>query len=104
MCENYYESITHVMFRMTGFDVVSEMQSIAGRSDIIVSTDDSVFIFELKMDKGQSFDTVADEALKQIDDKGYTQRYAVSGKTMYKVAVVYASDATGMTNWKYIKA
>lgn len=100
MCENYYESITHVMLRMTGFNVISEMQSIYGRSDVIVTTEDSVFIFELKMDNGQKFDKVADEALAQIDAKGYSDRFAVSGKNMYKVGVVYASDASGMVGWK----
>ena len=32
-CENYYETVTHVIFRQTGFTVISEFQSIAGRSD-----------------------------------------------------------------------
>ncbi|HBB13903.1 MAG TPA: AAA family ATPase, partial [Treponema sp.] len=36
MCENYYESVTHLIFRLTGFNVVSELQSVAGRSDVIV--------------------------------------------------------------------
>lgn len=99
-CENYYESITHIMFRMTGFNVVSELQSVAGRSDIIVTLDNDVFIFELKMDYGKSFDEVADKALSQIDLNGYAERFAVSGKLMHKIAVVFASDATGMVGWK----
>ena len=45
MCENYYESVTHLMFRMTGCRVASELQSVAGRSDVVVSTKDSIFIF-----------------------------------------------------------
>lgn len=100
MCENYYESITHVMFRMTGFNVVSELQSIYGRSDVIVTTEDSVFIFELKMDNGLDFEKVADEGLAQIDEKGYSSRFEVSGKNMYKIAIVFASNATGMVGWK----
>ena len=38
ICENYYESVTHLMFRMTGMRVVSELQSVAGRSDVVVAT------------------------------------------------------------------
>ena len=100
MCENYYESVTHLMFRMTGYRVVSELQSVAGRSDVVVSTKDSVFIFELKMDKGRSFDEVAEEALSQIDASGYAERFAVSGKKMLKVALVFSSDAKGLLGWK----
>ena len=100
MCENYYESITHLIFRLTGFPVVSELQSVAGRSDIIVTLKDSVFIFELKMDKGQDFEKVATEALIQIDANGYSDRFAVSGKSMYKIGVVYSSEGKGIVGWK----
>lgn len=99
-CENYYETVTHVIFRQTGFSVLSEFQSIAGRSDIVVTTKDSVFIFELKMDKGRTFEEVAAEALEQIDAGGYADRFAVSGKQMYKVGVVFSSDGKGMCGWK----
>ncbi|MBP5695475.1 MAG: AAA family ATPase [Treponema sp.] len=101
MCENYYESVTHLIFRLTGFNVVSELQSVAGRSDVIVTTKDSVFIFELKMDKGRKFDEVAEEALSQIDANGYAERFAVSGKAMFKVGVVFSSEGKGMVGWKY---
>ena len=100
MCENYYESVTHLMFRMTGFNVVSELQSVCGRSDIILTTDDAVFILELKMDKGQSFEEVVQQGLKQIDENGYSARFAVSGKKMIKVCAVFSSEGKGMTGWK----
>ena len=100
MCENYYESVTHLMFRMTGCRVVSELQSVAGRSDVVVSTKDAVFIFELKMDKGQDFETVAEAALAQIDANGYSDRFAVSGKQMVKVALVFSSGGKGLLGWK----
>ncbi len=101
MCENYYESVTHLIFRLTGFNVVSELQSVAGRSDVIVTTKDSVFIFELKMDRGRSFEEVAEDALSQIDANGYAERFTVSGKSMFKVGVVFSSDGKGMVGWKY---
>ena len=45
----------------------------------VVTLDNDVFIFELKMDYGKPFDEVADEALNQIDANGYSERFAVSG-------------------------
>ena len=100
MCENYYESATHLMFRMTGYRVISELQNVCGRSDVVVSTKDSVFIFELKMDKGKKFETVANDALAQIDANGYCDRFAVSGKKMYKIGVVFSSKGKGLVGWK----
>jgi len=101
MCENYYESVTHLLFRLTGYRPVSELQSVAGRSDIVVTTKDAVFIFELKMDKDRPFEEVASEALRQIDAGGYADRFAVSGKTMYKIGVVFSSAGKGLIGWKY---
>ncbi len=100
MCENFYEAITHVLFRMTGFDVVSEMQSIFGRSDIIVTTQSDVYIFELKTVAPSDFEKGVAAALEQIEKKGYAERYSVSGKTTHKIALVFADDATGVLGWK----
>ena len=100
MCENYYESITHLMFRLTGYRVVSELQNVSGRSDVVLMTKDAVFIFELKMDKGQDFEQVADLALEQIDANGYADRFTVSGKQLYKVGLVFSSQGKGLLGWK----
>ena len=111
MCENFYESVTHLMFRMTGYNVVSELQNVAGRSDVIVTTKDSVFIFELKMDKGKAstgdeakdaleLEKILDNALSQIDANGYSERFAVSGKKMFKVGVAFSNEGKGILGWK----
>lgn len=52
------------------------------------------------MDKGRSFEEVAEDALKQIDANGYCDRFAVSGKKMLKVGVVFSSEGKGMVGWK----
>ena len=101
MCENYYESVTHLIFRLSGYRVMSELQSVCGRSDVVVATKTSVFIFELKMDKGRDFEDVAAEALSQISANGYADRFAVAGKQMFKVGLVFSSEGRGMLGWKY---
>ena len=100
MCENYYESVTHLMFRMTGWRVVSELQSVAGRSDVVVATKDGIFIFELKMCKDGDWEKLADMALEQISANGYADRFAVTGKQMHKIGVVFSSEGKGMLGWK----
>ena len=100
MCENYYESVTHLIFRMTGYWVVSELQSVSGRSDIVVSTKDSVFIFELKMDKGRDYNKVVEETMEQIDEKAYSDRFSISGKSLYKIGLVFSSEGKGLIGWK----
>ena len=99
-CENYYESIFHVLLRMTGFRVTSELQSIGGRSDIVFETGDAVYIFELKMDRGRQWQEAAAEALAQIERKGYASRFAVAGKSLRLVGVVFSDEAKGLLGWQ----
>lgn len=37
---------------------------------------------------------------KAIDANGYSDRFAVSGKTMYKIGVVFSSEGKGIVGWK----
>ena len=99
-CENYYQTISHLIFRQTGLNVISELQSISGRSDITVITVNDVFIFELKMDDGNNFDEVVNSALNQIDSRGYADRFVVSGKNIHKLAIVFSSTGNGLLGWK----
>ena len=52
------------------------------------------------MDKGQDFEKMADAALLQIDKNGYSERFAVSGKEMFKVGLVFSSERKGIVGWK----
>lgn len=99
-CENYYESITHLIFRYTGFQVFSEQQNICGRSDVVVTTQNSVFIFELKMDKGRKWEEAAEEGLKQIEERKYAEKFAQNGKKIFKTALVFSSAGKGLAGWK----
>ena len=100
MCENYYESVIHLIFRLSGYRLVSELQSVCGRSDVVVVAKDNVYIFELKMDKGRPTEEVCNEALSQIDENGYADRFAISGKKMFKVGIVLSSSGKGLVDWK----
>ncbi|HAL18829.1 MAG TPA: hypothetical protein DCO86_04325 [Spirochaetaceae bacterium] len=100
-CENYYESLVHVIFRVTGFEVVGQAQSSAGRADIVLQIPNCVWIFELKMDNGvKDVGKICNLALKQIDDKGYFKPYLASDKTTRKVALVFSSKKKGLIGWK----
>ncbi|MCR5288906.1 MAG: hypothetical protein K6E51_02810 [Treponema sp.] len=48
----------------------------------------------------QDFDIVVENSLTQIDANGYSQQFAVSGKAMYKIGVVFSSVGKGILGWK----
>ena len=47
-----------------------------------------------------NFDEVAQEGLNQIDEKGYPDRFNVSGKKTHKIALVFSSEGKGLLGWK----
>ena len=67
------EAHWHVLVRAilaTGFGrVKAEELTSKGRADLVVEYDNKVLVIELKMDKS------AKEAMKQIKDRGYADKY-----------------------------
>jgi hypothetical protein len=70
-----------------------------GRIDAVLELDDKVFIMEFKYkdcspnadqeEKRRLFDEALDEALDQIKDRGYSQKYEGGGKTIYQAAFAF---------------
>lgn len=55
---------------------------------------DTIYVFELKVDKS------ADEALQQIDDKGYMLPYRKEGKRLVKIGISFDSKQRTLAEWK----
>ena len=55
---------------------------------------DTIYVFELKVDKS------ADEALAQIDEKGYMLPYHSEGKRLVKVGISFDSTQRTISEWK----
>ncbi len=68
--EKYFHSIFYIIVKLLGFTIETEVMTIDGRIDAIVSTEDYIYIIEFKA--GQD----AMKALHQIKDKGYHQKYS----------------------------
>ena len=53
----------------------------------------AVFVFELK------YDGSAEEAIRQIDEKGYLIPYSADGKRLFKIGVNYDSNQRTIGDW-----
>ena len=84
--ELYFQNFLFVFFRLLGLYVEVERATSDGRTDMIVQTKDYIYIFEFKLDRS------ADEALRQIDDKGYARPFAADGRPLYKIGVSFSSE------------
>ena len=67
--EQNFQNVAYLLFTLLGQFVKTEVHTVKGRADIIVESDDYVYVMEFKRDSS------ADEALKQIEDMGYAKPY-----------------------------
>jgi hypothetical protein len=94
--EKHYQTVFFIFFRLMGQFIEAEQHSATGRADAVVVTADTVFAFEFKL----SENATAEEALAQIDDRGYLKPYAASGKKLVKVGVEFGKEERGIKRWK----
>ncbi len=102
--ENHYRTLFYLIARLcTPFVVKAEEASAAGRSDMVIETDGAVYVFEFKWDGS------TDEALAQIDGKGYLIPYTVSKgkdgspKSLYKIGAVFDSGTRTLGEWNIVE-
>ena len=73
------------------------MKSAIGRADAVCRTKDRIYVFEFKVDGS------AEDALKQIDDKGYLIPYkAEEGMELVKVGVNISTQTRTIDAWKEV--
>jgi hypothetical protein len=94
--ESYYGTIFFVVFVLLGQFVGSEVRSAAGRADAVVKTKDAVYVFEFKLDRAGT----AEDALKQIDEKGYLVPYAADGRRLVKIGAVFDTEKRTLGEWR----
>ena len=93
--ERYFHYTFYLILRlMSTYMVYTEKQLSQGRADCIIETDQYVYIFEFKLDGS------ADEALQQIEDKGYALPYADDARTLYKIGCSFSSETGTIEEWK----
>ena len=92
--EKHYLTIFYLMFSFLNIYIRTEVKSAIGRADAVMHMPDTIYVFELKVDKS------ADEALAQIDEKGYMLPYHAEGKRLIKIGISFDSTQRTISDWK----
>ena len=92
--EKHFQTIFYLMFSFLNIYIRTEVKSAVGRADAVMHMPDTIYVFELKVDKS------ADEALQQIDDKGYMLPYHKEGKRLVKIGISFDSKKRTLAEWK----
>lgn len=95
--ERFFHYTLYLIFRLISvYTVYTEKEQSQGRADCIVETDNYIYIFEFKRDG------TADEALAQIEAKGYARPYEADPRTLYKIGVNFSSETGTVEEWKTV--
>ena len=91
--EKYFQNTLYVFFRLLGLYVEVERHTTHGRMDILMQTPQFVYILELKIDK------TAQDALQQIEDKGYARPFANDPRQLFKIGINFSTEKKLIDDW-----
>ena len=92
--ERYFQYTFYLLLRLLSlYTVYAEKETSQGRVDCVVETDKYVYVFEFKLDG------TAEEALRQIEERGYTRPYESDRRKVYKIGVNFSSETGTIDGW-----
>lgn len=92
--EGHYQQVLFIIFTLlTHFVVDVEVHTPSGRVDVVMETEDTLYLIELKLNKS------AQAAMQQINLKQYGQRFARCGKPIVKVGVNFDAKKGNIEDW-----
>lgn len=92
--ENNFHNAVYVFLTLVGMKVRTEVPTSDGRIDLLIETDDYIYIIELK------YDGTPEEALRQIEEKQYALRYSADSRRIYRIGASFSSKTRRIDDWK----
>ena len=91
--ENNIHNALFVLLYLIGTEVRTEYHTSDGRIDLLIETDDYIYIIELKFDK-----TAAD-AMNQIEEKQYARPFGLDSRRIFRIGINYSSKTRTIEDW-----
>ena len=91
--EQTWQAILVTLLTFVGAEVRAEERTNIGRIDAVITCPEEIYIVEVKLDK------TAAEALAQIKEKRYHEKYLASGKRITLVGMNFSSEKRAVDDW-----
>ncbi len=78
--EGYYQTVIYLVLMLIGIDIKTEVETNLGRIDAVIELGDRIYIMEFKLG-------TAEEALEQIKEKKYYEKYLIPSKVVKLIGV-----------------
>lgn len=95
--ELYFQNVMYVIFKIMGFYVEVEKRTARGRVDVVLKTADYIYVIEVKRDGS------ADEALRQIDEKGYAEPFRKDGRKLFRIGINFSSEKKTVDGYRVLE-
>ena len=92
--ENNFHNAFYILTTLIGIDAKAEVHTSDGRIDLLIETPKYIYVIELK------YDATPEEALRQIEDKGYARKFATDSRKLFKIGVNFSSETRRIEGWK----
>ena len=91
--ERHYQVVFYLVVKLMGQFTGAEVLSARGRADAVVKTPKYIYVFEFKLNG------TVEEALKQIDEKGYLIPYQADHREIIKIGVEFSAESRNLNRW-----
>ena len=91
--ELHYQNVLFIVFKLLGFYTRAEYHTSQGRVDLVVQTDNYIYVMEFKLEG------TAEEALRQINEKQYALPFTADPRRLYKIGVNFSAALRGIEKW-----
>ena len=91
--ELHYQNVLFIIFRLVGFYTQAEYHTSEGRVDLVIRTDQFIYVMEFKLEG------TAEEALQQIEEKQYALPFASDPRRLFKVGVNFSNATRNIEKW-----
>ena len=92
--ERSLQQAIYVIMELVGEYVEAERHTSNGRIDLLLQTMDYIYIIELKINSS------AEEALRQIEEKGYAKPFVDDKRKIYRIGVNFSTKERRIEGWK----
>ena len=92
--ERHYQVVIYLIFKLMGQFTQAEVHSARGRADAVVQTPDYIYVFEFKLDGS------AEQALQQIEEKGYARPFDTDRRKVVRVGVEFSAEMRNVKRWR----
>ena len=91
--EGFYEYTFYLLFTSFNDLVRTQVKCSQGRTDVVVFMPTAIYVMELKVNG------TAQEALDQIDNRGYATPYQTDGRRVVKIGISFNTEKRTIEEW-----